>query len=91
VRAAFLARDYSSPNLTLKHAIGSTWRSPSDKVNFDGMSLIRGANKVSQADGIHLATAAEGGVGFFLTNGGNLRKLSISGIKFLADLEGKVI
>jgi uncharacterized protein len=56
----------------------------------DRYSLIRGANKVRQADGIHLATAAEAGVDVFVTNDGDLRKLSIPGIKFFADLDGKM-
>lgn len=57
----------------------------------DRYSVIRGANRVSQADGIHLATAAEAGVDVFFTNDKALRKLSIPGIKFFADLDGKVI
>jgi predicted nucleic acid-binding protein len=57
----------------------------------DRYSLIRGANRVSQADGIHLASAAEVGVDIFFTNDSNLRKLSIPGIKFFADLDGRVI
>lgn len=56
----------------------------------DRYSMIRSANRVSQADGIHLASAAEAGVDLFFTNDGDLRKLSIPGIKFFADLEGKV-
>jgi uncharacterized protein len=54
-------------------------------------SIIRGTNRVSQADGIHLACAAEAGVDIFFTNDGDLRKLSIPGIKFFADLDGRVI
>jgi uncharacterized protein len=54
-------------------------------------STIRGATRVSQADGIHLACAAEAGVDIFFTNDRDLRKLSIPGIKFFADLDGKVI
>jgi predicted nucleic acid-binding protein len=57
----------------------------------DRYSLIRGTNRVSQADGIHLATAAETDVDLFFTNDKALRKLSIPGIKFFADLDGKVI
>lgn len=57
----------------------------------DNYSVIRAANRVSQADGIHLATAAEAGVDIFFTNDANLRKVSIPGIKFFADLDGKVI
>jgi predicted nucleic acid-binding protein len=56
----------------------------------DRYTLIRGANKISQADGIHLATAAVAGVDVFVTNDGDLRKLSIPGIKFFADLDGKM-
>jgi predicted nucleic acid-binding protein len=57
----------------------------------DRYSLIRGTNRVSQADGLHLATAAGTGVDIFFTNDKALRKLSIPGIKFFADLDGKVI
>jgi len=57
----------------------------------DRYSVIRAANRVRQADGIHLASAAEAGVDIFFTNDGDLRKLSIPGIKFFADLDGKVI
>jgi predicted nucleic acid-binding protein len=56
----------------------------------DRYSVIRGANRVSQADGIHLAAAAEAGVDMFFTNDSGLRKLSIPGIKFFADLDGKL-
>jgi predicted nucleic acid-binding protein len=56
----------------------------------DRYSVIRSTNRVSQADGIHLASAAEAGVDLFLTNDNDLRKLSIPGIKFFADLQGKV-
>ena len=45
---------------------------------------------MSQADGIHLAAAAEAGVDMFFTNDSGLRKLSIPGIKFFADLDGKL-
>jgi uncharacterized protein len=54
-------------------------------------SVIRGAGRVKQADAIHLACAAEAGVDIFFTNDGDLRKLSIPGIKFFGDLDGKVI
>jgi predicted nucleic acid-binding protein len=56
----------------------------------DRYSVIRSANRVSQADGIHLAAAAEAGVDLFFTNDTGLRKLSIPGIKFFAGLDGKV-
>lgn len=54
-------------------------------------SVIGGATRVSQADAIHLASAAEAGVDVFFTNDSELRKLSIPGIRFFADLDGKVI
>lgn len=57
----------------------------------DRFASIRAANKVSPADAIHLATAAEAGIDVFFTNDGDLRKLSIPGIKLFADLDGKVI
>ncbi len=64
---------------------------PFTETTADRYSLIRGANRVTQADAIHLATAAEAGVDVFFTNDGDLRKLSIAGIKLFADLDGKVI
>ena len=64
---------------------------PFTETTADRYSLIRGANRVTQADAIHLATASEAGVDVFFTNDGDLRKLSIPGIKLFADLDGKVI
>lgn len=57
----------------------------------DQYGIVRSSNRVSQADGIHLASAAVSGVDIFFTNDRDLRKLSIPGIKFFADLDGKVI
>ncbi len=57
----------------------------------DRYSMIRAEARVSQADGIHLATAAAAGVDVFVTNDGELRKLVIPGIRFFADLDGKMI
>jgi predicted nucleic acid-binding protein len=53
-------------------------------------SMIRAEMHVSQADAIHLATAAAG-VDLFFTNDDDFQKLVISGIRFFADLDGKVI
>jgi len=64
---------------------------PFNEAAADRYSVIRGATRVSQADAIHLASAAEAGVDVFFTNDGDLRKLSIPGIKLFADLDGKVI
>lgn len=57
----------------------------------DRYSMIRAETRVSQADGIHLATAAAAGVDLFITNDEKLRALTIQGIRFFADLDGKVI
>jgi predicted nucleic acid-binding protein len=45
---------------------------------------------VSQADAIHLATAAVSGVDLFLTNDSLFWKLVVPGIKFMIDLDGVV-
>jgi predicted nucleic acid-binding protein len=64
---------------------------PFTEATADRYSVIRAASRVSQADGIHLASAAEIGADVFFTNDNNLRKLSVPGIKFFADLDGKLI
>jgi len=56
----------------------------------DRYSMIRTGARVRQADGIHLATAAAAGVDLFVTNDDELRKLNIPGIRFFADVDGKV-
>ena len=56
----------------------------------DRYSMIRAELRVSQADGIHLATAAAAGVDLFVTNDDKLQKLVIPGIRFFANLDGKV-
>src|SRR5580692_11169247 len=43
-------------------------------------SMIRAESRVSQADGIHLATAAAAGVDLFVTTDDDLRKLLVPGI-----------
>ncbi len=57
----------------------------------DRYSYIRAGTRVTQADGIHLATAAHHEVDVFFTNDSYLRKLTIPGIKFFADLDGKIL
>jgi predicted nucleic acid-binding protein len=56
----------------------------------DRFATIRAATRVHPADAIHLASAAEANVDLFVTNDHDLRKLSIPGIKFFADLQGRV-
>lgn len=48
---------------------------------------IRGAYRVTPADAIHLATAAEAGASLFLTHDRRLSKLVIPGIAFIAGLD----
>jgi predicted nucleic acid-binding protein len=64
---------------------------PFTEATADRYGVIRAANRVTQADAIHLASAAEAGVDLFITNDSGLRKLSVPGIKFFADLDGKLI
>ena len=63
---------------------------PFDLEAADRYSMIRAETRVSQADGIHLATAATVGVDLLITNDEKLRKLRIPGIHLFADLDGKV-
>ena len=56
----------------------------------DRYSTIRAETRVSQADGIHLAIAAVAGVDLFVTNDDKLQMLTIPGIRFFANLDGKV-
>ncbi len=48
---------------------------------------IRAVNRVSPADAIHLASAAQSGVNLFLTNDRRLSKLAVRGIDFIAGLD----
>lgn len=63
---------------------------PFDMDTADRYSSVRAQARMSQADGIHLATAAAVGVDLFITNDSQLQTLMISGIRFFADLDGKV-
>ena len=57
----------------------------SDTANRYGQ--IRGTARVSSADAIHLACAAESRVNLFLTNDRRLQSLVIPGIDFIAGLD----
>jgi predicted nucleic acid-binding protein len=63
---------------------------PFDLEAADRYSVIRAQGNVRQPDAIHLATAARASVDLFVTNDESLRKLVIPGIKFFADLDGKL-
>jgi uncharacterized protein len=71
-------------------ASGSTVVLPFTEETAERYSVIRAGARVSQADGIHLATASAANVDLFFTNDLQLRKLSVPGIMFFADLDGKV-
>jgi len=48
---------------------------------------IRAGQRVSPADAIHLASAAQAGVDLFLTNDDRLRPLIIPGIQFITGMD----
>jgi predicted nucleic acid-binding protein len=56
----------------------------------DRYSMIRAGSRISQADAINLAAAGAAGVDVFVTNDKALHRLSIPGIRFVMDLDGKV-
>jgi predicted nucleic acid-binding protein len=53
----------------------------------DRYAKIRSGQRVSPADAIHLASAAQAGVDLFLTNDRRLQPLAISGIQFIAGMD----
>jgi predicted nucleic acid-binding protein len=53
----------------------------------DRYARIRGVHRVSPADAIHLASAAQSGVDLFLTNDHGLHRLTIPGIDFIAGMD----
>jgi predicted nucleic acid-binding protein len=53
----------------------------------DRYARIRGNHRVSPADAIHLASAAQTGVDLFLTNDRGLQRLAIPGIQFIAGMD----
>jgi len=63
---------------------------PFTQATADRYSVIRAAMRVGQADGIHLATAAEAGTDVFLTNDLKLLGLTIPGIQFIVGLDGQM-
>jgi predicted nucleic acid-binding protein len=53
----------------------------------DRYARIRAGQRVSPADAIHLASAAQAGVDLFLTNDDRLQPLTIPGIHFIAGMD----
>ena len=63
---------------------------PFDIETADRYSILRSSLKVTQADAIHLSTAAVVGVDMFVTNDKSLWNKVIPGIRFMMDLDGVV-
>ena len=76
--AAQIKRTISPPRVTLL---------PFATAAAERFARIRAAQRVSPADAIHLACAAEAGVDLFLTNDRRLSGLVIPGIGFVAGLD----
>ena len=57
----------------------------------DHYARIRGQHRVSPADAIHLASAAQAGVNLFLTHDYGLKNLAIPGIDFIAGMDVNVL
>lgn len=53
----------------------------------DRYARIRAGQRVSPADAIHLASAAQSGVDLFLTNDHRLQPLTVPGIQFIAGMD----
>jgi predicted nucleic acid-binding protein len=69
---------------------GSIALLPFDVETADRYSVLRSTLKVTQADAIHLSTAATAGADLFVTNDKLLWNLVIPGIKFMMDLDGVI-
>lgn len=88
-----LTGPYRKNALDTAAQIRAAFRSPEiDLIPFtpetaDQYARIRGSHRVSPADAIHLASAAQAGVDLFLTNDHRLQKLSIPGIQFIAGMD----
>lgn len=57
----------------------------------DRFARIRAVNRVSPADAIHLASAAQNNVNLFVSNDNRLSKLAVPGIDFIAGLDARVL
>ena len=63
---------------------------PFDIETADCYSVVRSTLRVTQADAIHLSTAAVAGVDLFVTNDKLLWKVTVPGIRFIMDLDGVI-
>ncbi|HWF08233.1 MAG TPA: type II toxin-antitoxin system VapC family toxin [Bryobacteraceae bacterium] len=64
---------------------------PFSEATAESYARIRGTHRVSPADAIHLASAAEAAIDLLLTNDRSLQKLVIPGIQFIAGLDVSVL
>jgi predicted nucleic acid-binding protein len=64
---------------------------PFDAQTAERYARIRAEHKVTPADAIHLATAAQADTHLFLTNDLRLCRLAVSGIHFIAGLDTKLL
>jgi len=91
-----LTGPYRSGAIEAASRIREAFRSPQIELipftpdTADHYAAIRGNHRVSPADAIHLASAAQTGVDLFLTNDRRLQPLVIPGIHFLAGLDANL-
>ncbi len=84
---------YKRKALEIASQVREAFRSPQvELISFtaetaDSYARIRASHRVSPADAIHLATAANAGVDLFLTNDHRLQPLAIPGIHFIAGMD----
>ena len=84
---------YKRDALEIASQIREAFRSPQiDLISYtpetaDSYARIRARHRVSPADAIHLASAANAGVDLFLTNDHRLQSLVIPGINFIAGMD----
>lgn len=64
---------------------------PFDTAAAERYAEIRGRQRVSPPDAIHLACAASAGVDLFLTNDARLIRLDVPGIRFIAGLDAPLL
>jgi uncharacterized protein len=84
---------YKRDALEIASQVREAFRSPQIELipytpeTADSYARIRAGHRVSPADAIHLASAANGGVDLFLTNDHRLQPLVIPGINFIAGMD----
>jgi predicted nucleic acid-binding protein len=84
---------YKRKALELAAQVWEAFRSPQIELiaftpeTADSYARVRAGHRVSPADAIHLASAANAGVDLFLTNDDRLQPLVIPGIHFIAGMD----